>query len=65
MLRRGAKVDPRTPNGNTPFLFAVGTALVDVAMVLATHGCDINAATYGGRGQAGAQRCGHVLVIFQ
>ena len=47
MLRRGAKVDPKTPNGSTPFLFAVGTGMVDVVEVLVEHWCDVDAETTG------------------
>ena len=40
------------PNGNTPFLHAVGIGLVDVARVLVEEGrCDYLAETYGGAGK--------------
>ena len=51
MLRRRAKVDPQTDNGATPFLFAVGTGLVDVAKVLVSHGCDVEAETTASQGK--------------
>ena len=51
MLRRRAKVDPRTVHGHTPFLFAVGTGLVDVAKVLVGYGCDVYAETSMSQGK--------------
>ena len=52
LLRRGAKVDAKAPNGNTPFLFAVDTGLVDVARNLVEEGsCDVHATTFEQEGK--------------
>ena len=63
MLRRGAKVDPRTElSGSTPFLFAVGTGLVDVVEVLVEHRCNLTAETTARDGKP-RRNAADVLVV--
>ena len=65
LLRRGAKVDARTPTGSTPFLFAAGTGVVDVAQVLVSIGdCDIRAETSGQPGKPRRNAAGMCWGVF-